>query len=152
MERQVRLRRVYDDPSSDDGARVLVDRVWPRGLTKAAVHLDEWVKDIAPSTPLRRWYGHRPERFTEFRDRYLVELRDARPAAALDRLRELARTRTVTLLTATRDVERSQAAVLSDLLRDARAARDPAPEAPDSTRRRVNVGGPPHADAQRARA
>src|SRR5688500_15777835 len=102
MEGQVRLRRVYDDPSSDDGARVLVDRVWPRGLTKAAVHLDEWVKDIAPSTPLRRWYGHRPERFTEFRDRYLVELRDARPAAALDRFRELARTRTVTLLTATR--------------------------------------------------
>ena len=152
MERQVRLRRVYDDPLSDDGARVLVDRVWPRGLTKAAVHLDEWVKDIAPSTQLRRWYGHRPERFTEFRDRYLVELRDPRPAAALDRLRELARTRTVTLLTATRDVERSQAAVLNDVLRDARAARDPAPEAPDSTRRRVSVGGPPHADAQRARA
>ncbi|RSM73796.1 hypothetical protein DMB66_02520 [Actinoplanes sp. ATCC 53533] len=154
MERQVRLRRVYDDPSSDDGARVLVDRVWPRGLTKAAVHLDEWVKDIAPSTPLRRWYGHRPERFTEFRDRYLVELRDARPAAALDRLRELARTRTVTLLTATRDVERSQAAVLSDLLRAARTARDPAPEALASTsrRRRVNVGGPPHTDAQEARA
>jgi uncharacterized protein YeaO (DUF488 family) len=119
LERQVRVRRVYDDPSSEDGARVLVDRVWPRGLTKAAVHLDEWVKDIAPSTPLRRWYGHRPERFTEFRDRYVVELRDARPAAALARLRDLARTRTVTLLTATRDVERSQAAVLSDLLHDA---------------------------------
>ena len=153
MERQVRLRRVYDDPSPDDGARVLVDRVWPRGLTKAAVHLDQWVKDIAPSTPLRRWYGHRPERFTEFRDRYLVELRDARPAAALVRLRELTRTRTVTLLTATRDVERSQAAVLSDFLRDARTARDPAPEAPGSTtRHRVNVGGPPHTDAQGARA
>jgi uncharacterized protein YeaO (DUF488 family) len=127
MERQVRLRRVYDEPSSEDGARVLVDRVWPRGLSKAAVHLDEWVKDIAPSTPLRRWYGHRPERFAEFRDRYQAELRDARPAAALDHLRELARKRTVTLLTATRDVERSQAAVLSDLLRDARAPRDPAP-------------------------
>jgi uncharacterized protein YeaO (DUF488 family) len=126
MQRQIRLRRIYDDPSSDDGARVLVDRVWPRGLTKAAVHLDEWVKDIAPSTQLRRWYGHRPERFTTFRNGYLAELRDARPAAALDRLRVLARTRTVTLLTATRDVEHSQAAVLSDLLRDARAARDPA--------------------------
>jgi len=154
MERQVRLRRVYDDPSSDDGTRVLVDRVWPRGLTKAAVHLDEWMKDIAPSTPLRRWYGHRPERFTEFRDRYLVEIRDTRPAAALDRLRELARTRTVTLLTATRDVEHSQAAVLGDLLRDGRAARDPAPQAPGSTprRRRVNVGRPPRTDAQGARA
>ncbi|MFI7426890.1 DUF488 domain-containing protein [Micromonospora sp. NPDC049836] len=134
--------------------RVLVDRVWPRGLTKAAVHLDEWVKDIAPSTPLRRWYGHRPERFTEFRDRYLIELRDARPAAAFDRLRELARTRTVTLLTATRDVERSQAAILSDLLRDVgAAARDPAPEAPRSTRGRwVNLDGPPHTESQGARA
>jgi uncharacterized protein YeaO (DUF488 family) len=146
MER-VRLRRVYDDPSFEDGARVLVDRVWPRGLTKAAVHPDEWVKDIAPSTPLRRWYGHRPERFTEFRDRYLVELRDARQAAALDRLRELARSRTVTLLTASRDIERSQAAVLRDLLCDARAAREPAPEAPGSARRRVNVDGPAHTDA-----
>jgi uncharacterized protein YeaO (DUF488 family) len=105
---------------------VLVDRVWPRGLTRAAVHVDEWMKDIAPSTQLRRWYGHRPERFTEFRRRYLLELRDAQPAATVDRLRELARTRPVTLLTATRDVEHSQAAVLSDLLRDARTAHDPA--------------------------
>jgi uncharacterized protein YeaO (DUF488 family) len=126
MESQVRLRRVYDDPSPDDGVRVLVDRVWPRGLTRAAVHVDEWMKDIAPSTQLRRWYGHRPERFTEFRRRYLLELRDAQPAATVDRLRELARTRPVTLLTATRDVEHSQAAVLSDLLRDARTAHDPA--------------------------
>jgi uncharacterized protein YeaO (DUF488 family) len=154
LERQVRDRRVYDDPSSDDGVRVLVDRVWPRGLTKAAVHLDEWVKDIAPSTPLRRWYGHRPERFTEFRDRYLAELRHARPAAAVDRLRKLARTRTVTLLTATRDVEHSHAAVLSDLLHDARVAGNPAPKARDSAprRHRANVGGTPQTDAQRVRA
>jgi len=128
MERQVKLRRVYDDPSPDDGVRVLVDRVWPRGLTKAAVHLDEWMKDIAPSTQLRRWYGHRPERFTEFRRRYLIELRDAQPAATVDRLRELAGTRPVTLLTATRDVEHSQAAVLSGLLRDTRTTHDPAPD------------------------
>jgi uncharacterized protein YeaO (DUF488 family) len=131
---------------------VLVDRVWPRGLTKAAVHLDEWVKDIAPSTPLRRWYGHRPERFAEFRNRYLTELRDARPAAALDRLRELARTGTVTLLTATRDVEHSQAAVLRALLRDARAGPHQPPQAPGSTRRRANVSGPSHPDTQGARA
>lgn len=116
MQRQVRLRRVYDDPSPDDGVRVLVDRVRPRGLSKATVHLDEWVKDIAPSTQLRRWYGHRPERFAEFRRRYLIELRDAQPAATVDRLRELARTKPVTLLTATRDVEHSQAVVLSDIL------------------------------------
>jgi uncharacterized protein YeaO (DUF488 family) len=88
VNRQVRLRRVYDDPAPDDGVRVLVDRVWPRGLTKASVHLDEWVQDIAPSTQLRRWYGHRAERFTEFRRRYLVELRDAQPATTVDRLRD----------------------------------------------------------------
>jgi uncharacterized protein YeaO (DUF488 family) len=116
MARQVLLRRVYDDPSPDGGLRVLVDRVWPRGLTKDAAHLDEWIKDVAPSTPLRRWYGHRPERFTEFRRRYLAELADPQPAAAMNRLRELTRTRRVTLLTATRDVDHSQAAVLAEQL------------------------------------
>jgi uncharacterized protein YeaO (DUF488 family) len=142
MKGQVRLRRVYEEPTPDDGVRVLVDRVWPRGLTKAAVRLDEWVKDIAPSTQLRRWYGHRPERFTEFRRRYLIELGDAQPAATLDRLRKLARTRPVTLLTATRDVEHSQAAVLIDLLRDARTAHGPALDAAGTVPRPrpVNAG------------
>ena len=118
MSRQVLLRRVYDDPSPQGGARVLVDRVWPRGLTKDAAHLDEWIKDVAPSTELRRWYGHEPERFTEFRHRYLAELAGPRPAAALDRLRELARSGKITLLTATRDLDHSQAAVLAEQLRD----------------------------------
>jgi uncharacterized protein YeaO (DUF488 family) len=118
MARQVFLRRVYDDPSPDGGLRVLVDRVWPRGLTKDAAHLDEWMKEVAPSTPLRRWYGHRAERFTEFRRRYLAELADPQPAAALNRLRKLTRTRMVTLLTATKDVDHSQAAVLAEQLRD----------------------------------
>jgi uncharacterized protein YeaO (DUF488 family) len=68
---------------------VLVDRIWPHGLTKAAVHVDEWVQDIAPSTQLRLWYGHRPERFTEFRRRYVIELCDAQATATLDRLRNL---------------------------------------------------------------
>ena len=116
MARQVLLHRVYDDTSADAGARVLVDRVWPRGLTKDAAHLDEWMKDVAPSTPLRRWYGHRPERFTEFRRRYLAELAAPEAAAALNRLRKLARTRGVTLLTATRDIDHSQAAVLAEQL------------------------------------
>ena len=120
---------MYDDPAPDDGVRVLVDRVWPRGLTKAAVHLDEWVTDIAPSTQLRRWYGRRPERFAEFRRRYLIELRDARPTATLDRLSTLAHIGPVTLLTATKDVEHSHAAVLIDLLGDVRTADDPAPDA-----------------------
>jgi uncharacterized protein YeaO (DUF488 family) len=116
MARQVSLRRVYDDPSPDGGLRVLVDRVWPRGLSKEAAHLDEWLKDVAPSTPLRRWYGHRPERFTEFRRRYLAELADPQPAAAMNRLRDLIRIRRVTLLTATRDIDHSQAAVLAEQL------------------------------------
>jgi uncharacterized protein YeaO (DUF488 family) len=154
MKRQLRLRRVYDDPSPEDGVRVLVDRVWPRGLTKAAVHLDEWVKDIAPSTQLRRWYGHRPERFAEFRRRYLIELREAQPAATVDRLRKLARTRPVTLLTATKDVEHSQAAVLLELLRDAKASHDPAPDTAGTVRRARagNLGPSQHADSREAGA
>ena len=154
MARQVFLRRVYDDPSPDDGLRVLVDRVWPRGMTKNAAHLDEWIKDAAPSTPLRRWYGHRPERFTEFRRRYLIELREAQPAATVDRLRKLARTRPVTLLTATKDVEHSQAAVLLELLRDAKASHDPALDTAGTARRARagNLGPPQHADSRQAGA
>ncbi|MFC7535630.1 DUF488 domain-containing protein [Actinoplanes sp. GCM10030250] len=154
MEERVRLRRVYDDPSPDDGLRVLVDRVWPRGLTRAAVALDEWMRGIAPSTRLRRWYGHRPDRFTEFRRRYLIELRDLESAATLDRLRKVARTRSVTLLTATRDVEHSQAAVLGDLLRDARANHDPTQDVAGSASRAcpADAGHRQHTDSQEARA
>ncbi|GGL02726.1 hypothetical protein Sme01_19620 [Sphaerisporangium melleum] len=112
----VRLRRIYDEPSSDDGTRVLVDRLWPRGLAKDEARLDEWLKDVAPSDQLRVWYGHRPERFEGFRSRYLAELDDPARRRALDRLTELTRHGTVTLLTATRDVEHSQAAVLAGLL------------------------------------
>ncbi|GAB3974095.1 DUF488 family protein [Plantactinospora veratri] len=120
MRARIRLRRIYDDRSPEDGVRVLVDRIWPRGLTRDAAHLDEWLKEVAPSTPLRRWYGHRPERFTEFRRRYLAELAEPQAAAGVDELRRLARAGTVTLLTATRDLEQSQAAVLAELLREAR--------------------------------
>jgi uncharacterized protein YeaO (DUF488 family) len=116
----VRLRRVYDDPSPEDGVRVLVDRIWPRGISKTAAKADEWLKDVAPSTELRSWYGHRPERFDGFRDRYLAELDDPHRAAALARLRTLRRQGTVTLLTATKDVEHSHAAVLVELLRRGR--------------------------------
>ena len=120
MPRQIRLRRVYDDPSLDDGTRVLVDRVWPRGVTKSELRLDEWLRDVAPSTRLRSWYGHRLERFAQFRRRYLAELEDPNRAAALDHLRTLLRQGPVTLLTATKDVEHSQAAVLAELLRRGR--------------------------------
>jgi uncharacterized protein YeaO (DUF488 family) len=120
MPPEVKVRRVYDDPGPDDGVRVLVDRVWPRGLSKAAARLDEWLKDVAPSTALRTWYGHRPERFAEFGRRYRGELADPPRAAALRRLRTLLREGPVTLLTATRDVDHSQAAVLVDVLRGRR--------------------------------
>ncbi len=115
---QVQVRRAYEDPAADDGARVLVDRIWPRGLTKARAALDEWCKQIAPSTELRKWYGHDPERFEEFSRRYQAELAEPERADALAHLRELARGRGVTLLTATRRPEISEAAVLARLLRE----------------------------------
>lgn len=109
----VRVRRIYDPPEQGDGTRVLVDRVWPRGLRKADAPYDEWAKDVAPSTELRKWYGHDPDRFEEFRRRYRGELDGS---SALDRLRELARDGDLTLLTATRSPEHSQARVLCELL------------------------------------
>ncbi len=86
----VRVRRVYDEPSAADGTRVLVDRIWPRGLRKDAIRLDDWAKDAAPSTELRTWYGHDPAKFEEFRQRYLGELAGSTQRAALGRLRALA--------------------------------------------------------------
>jgi uncharacterized protein YeaO (DUF488 family) len=114
---EVRVRRVYDDPSPEDGRRVLVDRIWPRGLAKARAGIDEWAKAVAPSTELRRWYGHEPGRFEEFRRRYQAELAEPEPRAALRHLRELARSGPLTLVTATRDIDHSQAAVLAEQLR-----------------------------------
>ena len=115
---EVRVRRVYEEPSAADGARVLVDRIWPRGLRKDAIRLDDWAKDAAPSGELRTWYGHDPAKFSEFRRRYLQELAGSTQRAALGRLRALAAAgRPLTLLTATKDVEHSQAAVLAQLLR-----------------------------------
>ena len=117
MPSDVRVRRVYEAPSPDDGARVLVDRIWPRGLRKDAARLDEWAKDAAPSTELRQWYGHDPAKFDEFRRRYLDELSGRAQRTELGRLRALASAGPLTLLTATRDVELSQAAVLAQVLR-----------------------------------
>ncbi|MFI5062953.1 MAG: DUF488 domain-containing protein [Streptosporangiales bacterium] len=116
MSAPVRIGRIYDAPSSRDGARVLVDRIWPRGVRKADARLDAWARDVAPSHELRRWYGHDPAKFTEFRRRYAAELSQGPARAALDGLRALLAAGPVTLLTATRDVEHSQAAVLAGLL------------------------------------
>lgn len=114
---RVRLRRVYDPPVPADGRRVLVDRLWPRGLAKDAAAVDEWLKAVAPSNELRRWYGHRPEKFATFRHRYGEELSSPERSGALDHLRRLAEAGPLTLLTATRDIEHSQAAVLAERLR-----------------------------------
>lgn len=116
MAGHISYRRIYDEPAQRDAKRVLVDRIWPRGLRKEDAHLDEWVREIAPSTELRRWYGHDPARFDEFRRRYLAELRDPQRSEAAQRLRELAGHGDLVLLTATRDVEHSQAAVLAHWL------------------------------------
>lgn len=112
----VRLARVYDPPDPDDGLRVLVDRLWPRGLKKADAGIDLWSRDVAPSTELRKWYGHDPARFDEFAARYRAELDTAGPSAALAEIRRLAGQRPVTLLTATRAVDLSHAAVLAAVL------------------------------------
>jgi len=116
----VRVRRVYDPPDPADGHRVLVDRLWPRGLSKSAAALDEWVKAVAPSDELRRWYGHEVDKFPAFRERYDAELQAPERADALAHLRRLADPGPLTLLTATRDVEHSEAAVLAVRLRGAR--------------------------------
>ncbi|WP_393087397.1 DUF488 domain-containing protein [Streptomyces sp. LN704] len=114
---QVRVRRAYEVPERADGARVLVDRLWPRGLAKAKAHLDEWCKQVAPSTELRQWYHHDPDLFEEFGRRYREELLDPERARALAHLRDLAGERTLTLVTATKQPEISEAEVLAELLR-----------------------------------
>lgn len=113
----VQVRRVYEEPTPEDGARVLVDRLWPRGLTKAKAALDEWCKDVAPSDELRRWYGHDPGRFAEFSRRYRRELKDPEHVAAVRHLRDLANSEPLTLLTATKEPDISEAAVLASVVR-----------------------------------
>jgi uncharacterized protein YeaO (DUF488 family) len=114
----VEVVRAYEDPGRrSDEYRVLVDRLWPRGVQKAALDFDEWAKDAAPSAELRRWYGHDPERFSEFARRYRAELEREPGASIVERLGELAGGHgRLVLLTATRDVEHSGAAVLRDVL------------------------------------
>ncbi len=117
----VEVFRIYEDPGRHPGEhRVLVDRLWPRGVQKAALDIDEWAKEAAPSTELRRWYGHDPERFDEFSRRYLAELERDPGVSTVERLRELALRGCVVLLTATRDVEHSGASVLAAMLAVAR--------------------------------
>lgn len=116
---RVSVVRVYEDPGRDAGdQRVLVDRLWPRGLAKAALDYDEWAKDVAPSAELRRWYGHVPERFSEFARRYKAELAKTPGADIVSRLTDTAHKGRLVLLTATRDVEHSGAAVLQSVIEE----------------------------------
>jgi uncharacterized protein YeaO (DUF488 family) len=114
----IRLKRVYDAPSRSDGERVLIDRLWPRGFTHEDAHVDEWARELAPSTELRRWFGHDPSRFDEFRRRYRLEL--AAHEAKLAELRRRARRGTLTLVYSARDTEHNDAVVLAELLKRGR--------------------------------
>jgi len=110
----VRLKRAYEKPARDDGTRVLIDRLWPRGVGKADAALDEWVKDIAPSTALRKWFGHDPARWAQFRRRYAAEI--CRHPEELGQLRGLARKRRVTLVYSAHDELHNDAVVLREVL------------------------------------
>jgi len=110
----VRLKRAYDPPEKADGTRILVDRLWPRGVSKAEARLDEWIKEIAPSAELRTWFGHDPERWAEFRRRYRDEL--AQHSEVLKNLRRRARAGPITLVYSARDEAHNDAIVLRDVL------------------------------------
>jgi uncharacterized protein YeaO (DUF488 family) len=114
----VNVRRIYESALATDGTRVLVDRLWPRGLTKEKARIDQWCKAIAPSAQLRKWYGHDPQLFEEFSRRYRTELEAPEAAAVLGRLRSLADRGPLTLLTATKEPSISEAAVLRSLIRE----------------------------------
>jgi uncharacterized protein YeaO (DUF488 family) len=115
---RIDLERVYGASERGSGARVLVDRVWPRGVRKESLGLDLWLRELGPSNELRKWFGHRPERWEEFRRRYRTELRGQRPEELLDQLTELAQKGPVTLLYGARDEQRNQAVVLREVLQE----------------------------------
>jgi uncharacterized protein YeaO (DUF488 family) len=114
----IRLKRAYDAVSKDDGLRILVERLWPRGVSKQKARIDLWLKDLAPSTELRQWYGHDPARWPQFRKRYWAELKDRSELLTL--LKYVAGDRTVTFVYAAHDEERNSAVALKELLERAK--------------------------------
>ena len=114
MDGMASIKRVYDPREESDGYRVLVDRLWPRGLTREEAAIDDWAKEIAPSSALRKWFGHKPERWVEFETKYRAELREGAAADALAAIER--RAGRVTLLTATRDLDHSHARILQRLI------------------------------------
>jgi len=118
----VRLKRAYETAAPTDGWRVLIDRLWPRGVSRARAQLDAWDKELAPTTELRQWFGHDPQRFEQFRRRYIEELRHHRPQ--LEALRRRAREGTLTLVYSAQDSEHNDAVVLAEVLRRGLPARE----------------------------
>ena len=112
----IRIKRIYEPPSPEDGVRILVDRLWPRGITKEQASIDEWMKEIAPSAELRTWFGHRPERFAEFAERYKRELSEEPRRGLVNRISETAVQKNVTLVYAAKDPVHNHAIVLQDWL------------------------------------
>jgi uncharacterized protein YeaO (DUF488 family) len=112
----IEIVRVYEDPGRQGDYRALIDRLWPRGIRKSDLDVDEWAKDLAPSSVLRTWYGHDPKRFATFARRYRRELAVDLAAQGVEHLRQIAVSRQVTLLTATRDLEHSGATVLRNVI------------------------------------
>ncbi len=117
----VKLKRAYEPAAADDGTRILIDRLWPRGVKKADAAIDQWIKDIAPSTALRKWFGHDPDRWAEFRRRYAVEVR--RHPEYLSRLRALARQGPITLIFSAQDEVHNDAVALRNFLLGRQAKR-----------------------------
>jgi uncharacterized protein YeaO (DUF488 family) len=112
----VALKRAYEEPAASDGTRVLVERLWPRGISRERAHINLWLKDVAPSTELRTWYNHDPQKFPEFRRRYETELKSEAAQQASAKLREIAKQGQLTLVFAAHDADHSNAVVLQDLL------------------------------------
>lgn len=112
----LKIKRAYDKPESADGKRILIDRLWPRGLSKTEARIDEWLKDLGPSTELRKWFGHDPEKWEEFRSRYIEELSAPGKKALLERIAQMAGQADVTLIYSARDTEHSDVKVLYELI------------------------------------
>ncbi len=137
----IRLKRAYEPPSRADGHRVLVERLWPRGLRKEDAHLDAWLKDLAPTDALRKWFGHEPSRFREFRERYTKELQAEATQELLTSLAQRARRHTVTLVYSAHDEQHNNAVVLAQELQR-RLDRGPPREGPSANRVRRRRDGP----------
>jgi len=114
----IKTRRICDDPGDDSGHRVLVDRVWPRGISKKEADLDDWYKDLAPSTELRKWFGHDPQRWAAFKQKYRKELKDDDKRRQLEELAGMARSKGLVLLFGAKDTEHNQAVVLREMLEE----------------------------------